>query len=792
MAERKKVPNRNTDRVEPRSAQSIDRKNVGARTGGVIRPEFGVDRSTRTAIFNIEQFRKSSGELSYSSIAKVESLLINKDYSMAIKDNDTIFGVDRGEMIDERGATYRPPTKQTSSDSKAIRQKQQEVLKETLRDVARDTKATPTQRAGARKTLVKVIDSEVKENKANRRQSFRDSFGEKHKDVFSESEGVSSEFKPKPQKAVRPSRIDPNSGRSIKALNKIQKNMMRPVNPDPTHYRSAISAAVNEEFNKRLGSIFSKLKAREKIALISGRKKDATDFNQKVKDAYLSAQSIVEMRTLGSVRLGRSSTPAQKRIWGTIHQTYSETGQPVGRKRIQPTDRKGEPLEGTMPLSKSQTIRIDSKGRRVVGYSSERRKASRGDHTKLNALRQKQAMQREAKQKSDAKRREVEAKRKRQTGRRLSTAKADAEAVRQRIYREQIRREDERQAKQLRTGKKQPPAPKVTKDPAVAQRKAEIAKAKRIQKQLHSIGNRKTLSQLLKSSGMSMTTYKRSVYLSTPVARGKAGMGTRSPGTVMTGKRRTGAKAADIRSGRFPAMQHAAGKSRRGMLVDSKAIKAVSGNMVLRDPSGTKRRGVTTAIGGQKYNLYGTTPTISTPKKFYGMPRGVMMMMPVQARIMVDVSRVLLNLNRAERAVRNGIIAASDAVGKKMLDIIEPYVPKDKGYMYQSAKTNVDQSANGMISFANGVPLSDSEMYGVSVSYNTPYAEIVYFDTSKAHGAEYNQKYGVQEKGEKETARWIEVAMEQEQNQFRQLLGIWAQYMTAALNKTLGTGSIQR
>ena len=52
-----------------------------------------------------------------------------------------------------------------------------------------------------------------------------------------------------------------------------------------------------------------------------------------------------------------------------------------------------------------------------------------------------------------------------------------------------------------------------------------------------------------------------------------------------------------------------------------------------------------------------------------------------------------------------------------------------------------------------------------------------------AHGSAYNEKHNVVEKGEKETARWIEVAFEKEVTQLRALLDIYAKHVTSAMNR---------
>ena len=160
---------------------------------------------------------------------------------------------------------------------------------------------------------------------------------------------------------------------------------------------------------------------------------------------------------------------------------------------------------------------------------------------------------------------------------------------------------------------------------------------------------------------------------------------------------------------------------------------------------------------------------------------------------MIDASAVLERLTRAfPAAMQQAAVAAGDRIGRKMLDIVEPYVPKDTGLMYSTAQTNIGQSSSGMLSI-DGESLGADQMYGVSISYNTPYAEIVYFDESKAHGKAYNEKHGAGLRGEKETARWIEEAFKREGMSMSSLLNDYAEAITVALNAAgAGAGSARR
>lgn len=199
-------------------------------------------------------------------------------------------------------------------------------------------------------------------------------------------------------------------------------------------------------------------------------------------------------------------------------------------------------------------------------------------------------------------------------------------------------------------------------------------------------------------------------------------------------------------------------------------------------------RGFTSQWGRKRsrFHIGATEQTMKIPRRDFGdAGRGVLFGLQLQTRIRIDSKMVTENLlNRYPAALRDAIIGASDLVGRKMLDIIEPYVPKDRGYLYQSAGTNVDQTSSSMVNYVGFEGDPTYQAYGVSISYNTPYANVVYFNEENAHGAAYNAKHGVVKKGEKETARWIEVALSKEGVALRSLLGIYAGAITAKLNQT--------
>ena len=769
---RKPVQNRISNNVTPKTSNNNP---VEPRTVRTISP-ISKDKYTRTMIFDLEEFRnKTTGKINYKNIANIEKAVLDRGYTMSLKDGGKIRSVFNGEMLtaaDEYGDIYREPervpapvtqpkqkTKTVANPkgqlSKAVEQKQQDVLKETLRQIAKDPKASAKNRSGARENLTKLQNETVKKMD---RSEFTGEYKQQHKEGFGQGKEESTIVRK--QKRIKPTRINPNSGRSLQKLRKIEEGMYKDVDKNPATHRQAVRALRNELYNEHLKKQFQLLGNQEKIAVIQGKKDAAGKLSKKALDI---AKSKTELITTGRVRFNSEWSVAKKRVYGTIQQYIDDETGEVSIKRVLPKGKKAR--ETTMPLSDSQTTRKDKHGREVVVYTSKARKEYRkGKKKRLEDLKARREI---ARQEREERNLAIGARRKAVTGTTSKRRKADRRAINSRKYR----------AYDVDTGTQGD----VKLD---AERKRWIRSAKRIKMQLAKQGNVKAKSQLLKSSGLTEKQYQTGLYLGKETQRGGKTV-RRSPGLVLHKRHKQQIASIDTRPGASPAMNHAIGVNRKGRVVSATRMKKVSGKMKLLP---TRKSSISMGTGpfGQTRNFYGTSKTINVPGKDFGdHNRGILMNMPLSGKIKVDVSQVLANLSRAQSAVRKGIVAASDHVGKKMLDIIEPYVPKDKNYMYQSARVNVDQAEAGKLAFANGMKLSEEEMYGVSISYNTPYAEMVYFDTSKAHGAKYNQKHGVQEKGEKETARWIEVAMQNEANQFRQLLTIWAQYINASLNKAL-------
>lgn len=216
----------------------------------------------------------------------------------------------------------------------------------------------------------------------------------------------------------------------------------------------------------------------------------------------------------------------------------------------------------------------------------------------------------------------------------------------------------------------------------------------------------------------------------------------------------------------------------------------ISGMQSLANVTGRYRGSMGDMVGPQTLrpsvaggSMFATASTIHTPK----FPEG-----GAGILFRIDADEVIANLvQRYPAALRVAAIEAADRIGRKMLDIVEPYVPKDTGLLYTSGETNVQQTAAGLVDMAGGEAYPSGQMFGVSISYNAPYAEIVYFDEEVAHGKAYNAKHGTSEKGDKETARWIEAAFEHEKGALQGLLFEYSRAITLAIG-TAGGKSFTR
>lgn len=313
--------------------------------------------------------------------------------------------------------------------------------------------------------------------------------------------------------------------------------------------------------------------------------------------------------------------------------------------------------------------------------------------------------------------------------------------------------------------------------------KAELANLRKSMKQIGrqraAIRKRERRAGYAKNRRAKIQSFFKQFYMTN--IKGMKGFGSapakvlmKQNGMTERARGKTGAMKALTREQLYPKMGFSS-KAPRSAPVD---MRAVSGRLGLTDvhPDAGDLR-----WGGRRASMFATKTTVD----YMGNAvdgRGVM--------LMIDVQDVLDRLTRKfPGAIHKAALAAGDVVGRKMLDIVEPYVPKDTGLMYSTAQTNIGQSASGMLSFEGG-GLDDSQMYGVSISYNTPYAEIVYFDEDLRHGKEYNAKYGAGLRGEKETARWIEEAFKQERTSMASLLNDYAVAITSAL-ESAGAGAMR-
>lgn len=213
---------------------------------------------------------------------------------------------------------------------------------------------------------------------------------------------------------------------------------------------------------------------------------------------------------------------------------------------------------------------------------------------------------------------------------------------------------------------------------------------------------------------------------------------------------------------RFPAFGHGSPTQMKRPV----SMAPVSGKLGLSAPRYDRASGV------RGTSVFGTLQTVAAAG---GSGRGIF--------FRIDAEAVVANLiARYPQAMAAAAETAAKTIGDKLLNIVEPYVPKDTGLMYTTAQSNSGQTAGGLVDIEGAEAYPSSQMFGVSISYNTPYAEDVYFDETKRHGAEYNSYYGVNEKGEKETYRWIEAAFKDSAASVQGLLGDYARIVTSSLN----------
>lgn len=222
------------------------------------------------------------------------------------------------------------------------------------------------------------------------------------------------------------------------------------------------------------------------------------------------------------------------------------------------------------------------------------------------------------------------------------------------------------------------------------------------------------------------------------------------------------------REQKYPGMKHAENKARSSAIMGRQILSGMSATL------NSSLKGSSPLSGVKGTSLFTTGNTLVTPR-FPDGGNGIF--------FRIDAASMITALSTTmPAAIQNGIREASGAIGRKMLDIVEPYVPKDTGLLYSSAETNVDQTAAGLVDMEGGEAYPTSQMFGVSISYNAPYAERVYYDMTKRHGKDYNDAYDTAEKDDRETARWIEVAFQKEKGALQGLLGEYARAITAAMS----------
>lgn len=533
----------------------------------------------------------------------------------------------------------------------------------------------------------------------------------------------------------------------------------KPIGKDLATFRADIKNAKASEFNRIMREKVRKLRPNERDEIVSKTKAGMLKRNEIRLESRKNANDRVDDILTRKTAPPKGESPEVKRIWGTRRIVPGFGGR---TKNIQIVPKKNPAARG--PNKETQKT-IEKDGFTVVRSIGRKRKAHEAG-----------VPERKAKRAAEIERRRP--------------------AV--------IKKFNERR-REYSAGRR-------AKDPVVLDRtnkenKRLSAIAKKIDKQIDKKGNTKTLTELAERYGIGEKGYRRGKYFSGKEFSGKGGKRiiVTKPLRKTINKPKLGAKY--FPKNRFPKVKHASRTPSKPLITEGMKNQ-IKGNVILEQPRGFHSK-MHKQMPRRKntFDLYKTTKTMDVPslnpslakagvmRDFKGKGRGVLMAMQLRGLITIDGKEVTNRIiNQFTPAIKKGIVSASNVVGRKILDIIEPYVPKDRGYMYQSATVNADQaagdamSAGGMMSMADGAAFPESERLGVSFSYNTPYAEMVYFDETKAHGAEYNAKHGVQEKGEKETARWIEVALQKEELRLRSLLGDYALSVTTALNGAGGAG----
>lgn len=724
--------------------------------------DYEVGRSGKLRSVSVPKLKSNSAFRSDPKPAHVPAPLTKSSKSVSNKTSS-------GKKSTQKIAPKKSQLKGLDGKIKGLQEQARMYYDLTTSDVSPENKAKAR---AAYKDVIKrlndtrrVRDAAKREQDALKSSNAKTEISERH-EVAGNTASPSRSTAPRKSSApaTRGRKINPESARSKAKLKKMIP--VREVDTAPTTHRAAITAARNQIFNKEARTRFNKLSTVEKLKLLKGQRGAGKILSGIRNRALDTANSRVESITFGH---RGATTPEQKKIFGTLIKDEGKLRKDgVSRGNLRVIRNKS-----SIGPNKNETTKIDSKGRKVVVRVSSARVANReAGYPKEKARLARLAKKRKARQSRIAQNKKMYG-----FGyggkQPPSNARRRYERIRQKQFRDQYRDDD-----------------------AIArENKGIIDATKKIQKKLGSSRNNKTWKQLVKGTKVYVVDAngKRTVR-SKPLNQGEFKRGLMlienslmSKSIKLTKKTNARIKRQRLPKGLYPAMRHSAkpGKRLKPSLITPEMKSQVSGKLNIARLTGISDPRF---VGGPKRRLHSIYQTMSIPYRDFGdLGRGVMMTMGLKPRIKIDITRIMSSLRTGiPNTLKAGIVSASDEVGRKMLDIIEPYVPKDMGYMYMSAKTNIDQTSNSMVSLGQDKALGTSEMYGVSISYNTPYAEMVYFDETKRHGKEYNQHHGVQEKGQKETARWIEVAIEKETAQFRGILGIWAKHMKGALNAYSG------
>jgi len=727
------------------NVESREKKTYVFREGGVYKnilydgPKPRVSNAEFT-VYDENSFRSESGLLNVASLekqtAKNKEILLKESHDTFVRIRDSDYEVRDGKL-------YEPASGKEYKDKPVIRKpkSREQVVKKALektQEVVRSSKSSSAEK--------KAASAQAKQL-------------HKEQDVIRK---VAKAPVKKTQRTINP------EGRLAKQRIKAMFPE-KAVNATPESRREDIAAVKAQEYNRILKNRLGDLDPTKKKQLLSGTSQAKTlqrEIQKGVLQAAVLRTDIILTEKLATPP--KKASVAVKNIWGT------QRAIPIGKdktKNIRIMPENNPKARG--PNKKTQKVLRKNGLDVVVSVGSARAKREAG--------KERRAKERAVVQRRNARAREKQA------------------VINRKVFGTSRPRSDEHLEKNKMAQRAARAKDASLKTERTEANKRFVQLAKKIDARSRSKGNTQSIGVIAKKMGTTLAGYRRGKYfagkadLSVPLTKSLRGDISKIP--LPESSRNTR---------RFRPMNHGGPKPYRPRQITSKMRKQISGNLKVQRLVGFRSK-----MGPQlnRFNLFSTNKAMWVPgrKGFYTDPMtgkiqkagGLMMAMQLRGLITINGREVTNRITqRMIPAVRKGIVAASERVGRKILDIIEPYVPKDRGYMYQSATVNANQAsgdngAGGIISMADGTAFPESERLGVSFSYNAPYAEMVYFDESKAHGAQYNQIHGVQEKGEKETARWIEVALQKEEVRLRSLLGDYALAVTTALNSAGGGGKMK-